>query len=121
MNDELRKLRLSRQIPAKDMVEIIQQYHPKFDKTMLSKCEHGEEYGVQIRREALDSLYEKFAPDLIHKVKKERDGRHRLTKRISCRLSDEEHAELLCAIEEDGCKTIQDWLSEQVISYLKNR
>lgn len=122
MAEELRKLRLDRKIPAKDMVEIIQQFHPKFDKTVLSKCEHGEEYGVRIRRDALNALYEKFAPDLLAAAKKERGGRHRLTKRIACRLKDDEYAALLAIIEQSDYETVQDWLTDKVRRYIsKNK
>lgn len=44
MAEELRELRLSKSIPAKDMVAVVQQIYPKYDKTVQSKCENGEVY-----------------------------------------------------------------------------
>lgn len=44
MSDELRELRISKQIPAKEMVEVVQALYPKYDKTVQSKCENGEAY-----------------------------------------------------------------------------
>ena len=103
------------------MVAVVQQHYPKFDKTTLSKCEHDEAYGVQISRKALDALYEEYAPDMLQKVKRERDGRHRLTKRIACRLEDADHAALLKRIEADGYETTQDWLVDQVHRYMETK
>lgn len=45
MAEELRELRLSKQIPAKDMVAVVQAIYPKYDKTVQSKCENGDAYG----------------------------------------------------------------------------
>ena len=49
MAEELRELRLSKQIPAKDMVAVVQAIYPKYDKTVQSKCENGDAYGVSLR------------------------------------------------------------------------
>ena len=48
MAEELRELRLSKQIPAKDMVAVVQAIYPKYDKTVQSKCENGDAYGVSL-------------------------------------------------------------------------
>ena len=57
MAEELRELRLSKQIPAKDMVAVVQAIYPKYDKTVQSKCENGEAYGVSLRPDAMAALY----------------------------------------------------------------
>ena len=68
MAEELRELRLSKQIPAKDMVAVVQQIYPKYDKTVQSKCENGEVYGCALRalrpggRGAAQSRQERRAP-----------------------------------------------------------
>jgi len=115
---ELRELRLALQIPAKDIVAVIQELYPKYDKTMLSKCEHGEAYGVAIQPRALDALYEKFAPGLKEKQKRRRDG-HRRTCRISCRLDDDDYASLKQCIAEEGFEDMQSWLTAMVRDYIK--
>lgn len=120
MLNELRELRLSKKIPAKEMVEVIQRYHPKFDKTMLSKCERGEDYGIHIKRAALDALYEKFAPELLPVVKKNRNGRHRLTKLVICRLEDADYVALQQLIEASDYETTQDWMANLIRSCLRH-
>lgn len=62
MAEELRELRLSKQIPAKDMVAVVQAIYPKYDKTVQSKCENGDAYGVSLRPDAMAALYAHFAP-----------------------------------------------------------
>lgn len=112
MNLDLKKLRLNKNIPAKDMVAVVKAIHPKYDKTVQSKCENGEAYGVCLLPDAAKAVIRKFAPELQRK----KDG-HRLTCRISCRLEAAEHAKLLRNIRADGYATTQDWLSYTVKQY----
>lgn len=121
MAEELRALRISKQIPAKKMVAVVRELYPKYDKTMQSKCERGDEYGVRIREDALEALYVKFAPELLEKKQSKRSSGHKLKCRISCRLPDEVHAELLEFISEDGYKTMQDWLTDTVDKYIRRK
>ena len=114
MSEELRELRITKQIPAKDMVAVVQALYPKYDKTVQSKCENGETYGVTIRPDAMHALYERFAPEHLEPPKRTRHGQHRLTCRISCRLEDEDYAALQQLIEASGCATVQQWLTEIV-------
>lgn len=115
--DELRTLRVDKQIPAKEMAAVVQRLYPKFDKTMLSKCEHGGEYGATIPRDALDALYAEFAPERLEASKWNRRGRHLLTRRISARLKEADYAVLQRNIAADGYPTVQDWLTDMVRKY----
>ena len=49
MAEDLRELRISKQIPAKKMVAVVRQLYPKYDKTMQSKCERGRRSTYQDR------------------------------------------------------------------------
>lgn len=73
--EELRELRLSKQIPAKDMVAVVQAIYPKYDKTVQSKCENGEAYGVSLRPDAMAALYAHFAPELARAAKRSKRTR----------------------------------------------
>lgn len=119
MDDELRELRLARKIPAKEMVKVIQRFHPKFDKTMLSKCERGEAYGIKINRAALDALYAEFAPDMLPEVKRKRGGNHRFAKRAACRLTDDEYAAFQRIVQASDFDTMQDYLANMIRNQLK--
>lgn len=117
MAEELRELRLSCQLPAKEMVEVVQGIYPKYDKTMQSKCERGDEYGIQLRKDAMKALYTRFAPEQL----KKKGDRHKYTCRISCRLPDDIYQQLQEQIMTDGFQTVQDWLTYQVKKYLSER
>lgn len=117
MDEKLRLLRISKQLPAKEMVAVVQLLYPKYDKTVQSKCENGEAYGVSIRPDALEALYSKFAPELSETRNKPRKERHRLTCRISARLEIEDFEALQQNVQDDGYETMQDWLSEIVREY----
>ena len=118
MSDELRELRLSKNIPVKDMVEVLKPLYPKYDKTVQSKCENGDAYGVQLRPDAMAALYKAFDPDALTKKRKSKD-QHRLTCRVSCRLETEEYVKLKRLVEAEGYGTMQDWLTAKIREYIK--
>lgn len=67
MPNELRSLRVDLGLPAKDMVAVVQELYPKYDKTMQSKCENGDDY-----REDYDRLKD---AELDIEIKKHREKR----------------------------------------------
>lgn len=103
------------------MVLTVRTLYPKFDKMLQSKCEHGEEYGIDLKTKAMDALLAKHAPELLAQVKHRRDGCHRLKCKVSCRLEDNEYAELVKRIKEDGFDTMQAWLAFKIRAYLKSK
>lgn len=115
--DDLRQLRLSKQIPAKDMVSVVQSLYPKYDKTVQSKCENGDAYGVCLRTDAMKALYTKFAPEMLKAKKSD----HRLKCRISCRLEDADYEALQRNIKADGYATMQDFLTDMIRRYNKQK
>ena len=117
----LRDLRISKNIPAKEMVKTVRALYPKYDKMLQSKCEHGDEYGIDLKSKAIDALLVKYAPELLAQVKHRRDGCHRLKCKVSCRLEDDEYAELVKRIKEDGFDTMQAWLAFKIRAYLKSK
>lgn len=62
-DNELRELRLKKQLPAKEMVEVVRSIYPKFDKPLLSKCENGGVYGVQLKADAMKALRVAYCPE----------------------------------------------------------
>lgn len=118
MSLDLKKLRLEKNIPAKDMVFVVKELYPKYDKTVQSKCENGKAYGVCLLPDAEDAIRDTFAPEL--KIKRKRDT-HRLTCRISCRLENEVYEELQHNVKGEGYSTMQDWLTNVVKCYNRNK
>ena len=121
MPGELRELRLSKEIPAKEMVAVVQALYPKYDKTVQSKCENGDAYGVNLRPDALKALYERFAPELLEAQKHAKTERHRLTCRISARLENETYEALQRHMEADGYDTNQELITALVLRYIQEK
>lgn len=122
MDNDLRELRLRCQLPAKEMVAVVQERYPKYDKTMQSKCERGNEYGVDLRPDAMEALYQRFDPAaLAAPWRRKKNSGHRLTCRISCRLEDKDYRALQQHIQADGYKTMQNWLTDMVQQYIRGK
>lgn len=117
MPNELRSLRVDLGLPAKDMVAVVQELYPKYDKTMQSKCENGDDYGISIRPDAMKALYAKFAPNGTKASRRKKD-RHRLTGRITCRLEDTDMEALQQRMKADGHATAQELMTDLVRRYL---
>lgn len=119
MSDELRALRLAKSIPVREMVEVVRPLYPKYDKTVQSKCENGDAYGVDLRKDAMEALYKAFDPEALTKARKKKDC-HRLICRISCRLETDEYVKLKQLVEAEGYGTMQDWLAARIREYIKD-
>ena len=119
MSNDLQALRLSHSIPARDMTETVQKIYPRFDRYLLSKCEASEVYGVQLKTDALKALYLKYDPDGWSQRKLKGDG-HKNQSRIYCRMDEATYSHLIAQIRQDGFKTVQDWMLDQVLAYLNN-
>lgn len=117
MDIDLKDIRERKKIPAKAMIKVVQALYPKYDKTIQSKCENGDVYGVRLQADAENAICDRFAPELKRKKK---DG-HRLTCRISCRLETAEWNALMKNIRADGYNTVQDWLTHIVRRYNKRK
>lgn len=116
-DNELRSLRVELGLPARDMVAVVQELYPKYDKTMQSKCENGDDYGISIRPDAMKALYAKFAPGGTKTSRRKKD-RHRLTGRITCRLEDADMEALQQRMKADGYATAQELMTALVRQYL---
>ena len=78
MDNEVRALRLENNLPAKEMVSVVRELYPKFDKTLMSKCEHGDLYGIDLRPDALAAIKQHISGDGPSEAKKRRKAdRHR--------------------------------------------
>lgn len=118
-DNDLRDLRVQKQLPVKEMVEVVRTLYPKFDKTVQSKCENGGSYGIALRPDAMEALYKRFAPEVLEGRRLAHKERHRLTCRISARLENDDYAALQQHLKADGYATMQDLLTDLVRRYLK--
>lgn len=117
VKNDLRQLRLSTAAPVTEMVDIVRTLYPKYDKTLQSKCEHGEEYGIQLRSDAMRALLHRFAPDGRGAPKA--DGRTK-PYRIQARLTKAVYGQLQQLVGERGA-TMQDFIEGLILDYLTRR
>lgn len=117
MTNDLKALRVMSGATAKEMVKVVRDLYPKYDKTLQSKCER-DEYGIQIKPDAFAVLNEAFGEAVQSEKKPTRHGKHRLTSRIYARLTKSDFERLQLQMERDGYATVQDWATAMVKRYL---
>lgn len=97
----IRDLRTERHIPVGDIVEVVASVYPRFDRYLLSKVEHGEEYGIRLRADAWHTLMTHFK--LAQDGSKARRTPNRTKpKRISCRLTEKAYGLLQRELDRTG-------------------
>lgn len=111
----LTDLRSSCGLSAAQIVEAVRRDHPKFDKPLLSKCEHAEDYGIAPLPSTVKAA-RSLAPDW-QPTSRTDQHKHRFT--IRCRMDEELHKALTERVHRDGYATVQDWIMERVQDYLK--
>lgn len=84
MGNPIRDLRLTHQLSALEMADVVRNIYPKFDRYLLSKCEASEVYGIQLMQDAKKALLLKYDPSML----KKKDNR-KCPHRIQCRLDEE--------------------------------
>lgn len=112
--NEITNLRISHALAARDMAETVQGLYPRFDRYLLSKCEATDQYGIEIKPDALKLLYMTYAPTEWKRYQRRHTDRHKRTHSIRCRLDDPTFQALLIMIHELGFETVQVWLESTV-------
>lgn len=118
--NELREMRLGKEIPVTDMVAIVRQRYPGYDKHLQSKAERSHHYGIRLCDDAMEDLRVKYAP-AEEPVKQPRPDKRTLPCRISCRMSVLDYNLLMDLITADGFSTTQDWLYSHLKKFLKSK
>lgn len=113
MDNELRTLRVKNNLPAKEMVAVVRELYPRFDKPLLSKCEHGDDYGVDLREDAMEALRAHVGDHAVPEAKKPAHKENRRKPvRCYCRMEESSHAALQRAIKAKGYATVQSWFDD---------
>ena len=114
----LRELRTMYNIPTDEIVKSVQKLHPKYDKTLQSKCEHTDEYGVCLEPNAMNMLIDTIAKLPSTTVKKVRKDNHRLTARAECRVEKDVKVAFIKKLQADGFNTMQGCLYFLIKAYI---
>ena len=104
-----------RHIPLIDLLEVVQTIYPRCDKSLLSKCAHGEETGARLRDDAMKALTVHFREDgQTATVRPARKKQHR----IQCRVGDAVYEALQRRLKQAGQNT-QDYLEALILADLQ--
>ena len=114
--NELRILRMAAGISAKEIAAVLKPVFPRIDKTVISKCENADGYGVMLVPGAMRILRAKY-PDAARAaaiaVRGRKADRHKKRRNITVRLSDEEYAVLQQRLKSKG-QTAQEFFGSLV-------
>ena len=102
--------------PVADIVEVVSAIYPRFDRYLLSKVEHGEEYGIRLRADAQHELLNHFKVAQDASKAKRKPNRSK-PRRISCRLTDKAYGLLQRELDRTGV-TKQSWLEALIAKAL---
>ena len=111
----LQALREENNLTADEIVHLIKEKYPRYDRFLQSKCEHSELYGVTLVPQAMRLLVERYAGLVPSKEEK-----RTLKNRIVCRLSDEDFKLFTEKYKADGFTTRQGVVSFLIKNYINN-
>lgn len=110
------ELTIFRQLSGLTVRQILGMLKPSFpgiDKTLISKCEHSGIYGIELSGEARSMIY-RACPEAANKAKTALRGRkadrHKNTRRVSIRLTEDEFSLLQQHLKSKGM-TAQEYFS----------
>lgn len=113
---DVKDFRAERSITAMQVVEVMQERFPGYDKHLNSKVENSRKYGVRLVREAEMMLEEAFKATVPEPRKRDR---HKLRCKVQCRVSQTKMDALQKALREDGYDTVQAGLLHIIDKYLE--
>ena len=99
-------------VTTEEIVETVREIFPKYNKSLLTKCERPAEYGIELRPKAVELLRERFG-----EIKAKNDG-HKLTTRLACRVPDAIYSTFKEIAEATG-NTVNSLAYELVRDYLR--
>lgn len=113
-------------IRPKELIGVLREKYPKYDKSLHSKVCSPEKYGVRLVEAAEKALTERCGKPSGMKVQNEPENavkrdKRRLPCRIYARLTESEYAALQQAIKASGCLTAQEYLRKLIKKDLKRR
>ncbi len=117
VKNPLKRLRMATGLPASTLVQTVQVNYPRYDKTLQSKCERTDEYGVTLCPEAMDTLIRAYAPET--RTNAPRIENRTKPCRVSCRLTEAEYGLLQLLITDKGHATMQDYLHQLLIRQIR--
>lgn len=113
---QMKEFREGRNLSQRDIIDVVQESSPGFDKYLLSKVERPEKYGIRLLNEIEQNLAEAFPPTVPEARKPDR---RKNPCRLYCRVGKRMYGQLQRALQADGFKTTQDGLVYIISKYLE--
>lgn len=115
---QMKEFREGLSLSQRDIVDVVQESAPGFDKYLLSKVERPEKYGIRLLNEIEQTLVEAF-PQTAPEPRK--PDRRKNPCRLYCRVGKRMYGRLQRALQADGFKTTQDGLVYIISKYLEGK
>lgn len=115
---QMKEFREGRNLSQRDIIDVVQESAPGFDKYLLSKVERPEKYGIRLLNEIEQTLVEAF-PQTAPEPRK--PDRRKNPCRLYCRVGKRMYGQLQRALQADGFKTTQDGLVYIISKYLEGK
>lgn len=115
---QMKEFREGRNLSQRDIIDVVQESAPGFDKYLLSKVERPEKYGIRLLNEIEQTLVEAF-PQTVPEARK--PDRRKNPCRLYCRVGKRMYGQLQRALQADGFKTTQDGLVYIISKYLEGK
>lgn len=113
---QMKEFREGRNLSQRDIIDVVQESAPGFDKYLLSKVERPEKYGIRLLNEIEQTLVEAF-PQTAPEPRK--PDRRKNPCRLYCRVGKRMYGQLQRALQADGFRTVQDGLVYIISKYLE--
>lgn len=101
-------------VKPSEMVAVVQNLYPGYDRFLHSKCKNGEQYGIMLRPDATSAIITRFAPELRNSHR--RDVRTK-PRRIQARLSEALYGALQRRLQALGITT-QQWIEDLALALI---
>ena len=112
---DLKGFRYEKGLSPRDIVDVVRLQYPGFDRSLCSKVENSERYGVRLVYGAEVMVEEIFGN---HSANGKKRDLHRLRRRVQCRLPDAKYEALQRKLKNEGYETVQDLVNDLINKYL---
>lgn len=113
---QIKEFREGLNLSQRDIIDVVQESAPGFDKYLLSKVERPEKYGIRLLNGIEKDLLEAY-PQTAPQPRK--PDRRKNPCRLYCRVGKRMYWQLQRALQADGFKTTQDGLVYIISKYLE--
>lgn len=114
---DVKEFRLKKGLGPKELVQVVREIYPCYDRYLQSKVEHPEKYGIRLLQDAEDEIVKTYSKTADAPRKPEK---RRLRCRLTVRTTKKVYAQLQRVLKRKGFETVQAGLTHIINAYLEN-